>query len=78
MSSWASRHKLLFGVVLVPNLINAAYWIAHPDLYTATTSLLVYRRSSGTSFSGVLQGNAGGADSGAGRVLAALLRANST
>jgi capsule polysaccharide export protein KpsE/RkpR len=38
----------------------------------------VYRRSSGTSFSGVLQGNAGGADSGAGRVLASLLKANST
>ncbi|MCK9189622.1 hypothetical protein [Acidithiobacillus sp.] len=65
-------------IVIVPNLINAAYWVAHPDRYTATTSLLVYRRSSGASFSGVLQGNAGGADSGAGRVLASLLKAGST
>lgn len=78
MSSWASRHKLLIGLVFVPNLLNAAYWVAHPDQYTVTTNLLVYRRSSGTSFSGVLQGNAGGADSGAGRVLASLLKAGST
>lgn len=72
------RNTLLVFLVIVPNILNIAYWSGHPNLYTASTSILVYRRSSGSSFSGVLQGNSGGADNGAGRVLASLLQADST
>lgn len=76
--SFLSRNILLVFLVIMPNILNISYWICHPNRYTSSTRILVYRKDSGNSFSGVMQGNSGGADSGAGRVFAALIDSENT